>query len=59
MYEFVVRMTLPWAIFSYGIMLFWIALNAFYFRPKTVKKQQAQLNLLIAQLKELNKQLIE
>ena len=24
MYEYVVRMTLPWAVFSYGIVLFWI-----------------------------------
>ncbi|WP_117884153.1 hypothetical protein [Aureibaculum luteum] len=57
MYEYVVRMTLPWAIFTYGIVLFWIAINAFYFRPKTIKKQQAQLDKLIAQLKDLNEQL--
>ncbi len=57
MYEYVVRMTLPWAIFSYGIVLFWISINAFYFRPKTIKKQQIQLNQLIAQLKDLNAQL--
>jgi len=57
MYEYVVRMTFPWAVFSYGIVLFWIALHAFYFRPKTVKKQQTQLNKLIAQLKEFNEQL--
>ncbi|MBL4670083.1 MAG: hypothetical protein JKY30_12590 [Flavobacteriales bacterium] len=59
MYEYVVRMTLPWFIFSYGIVLFWIGLNAFYFRPKMIKKQEAQLNKLIAQLKKLNKQLID
>jgi uncharacterized membrane protein len=59
MYEYVARMTLPWAIFSYGITLFWIGLNAFYFRPKMIKKQQAQLNKLITQLAELNKQLID
>lgn len=57
MYEYVVRMTLPWAIFSYGIVLFWIALNAFYFRPKTIEKQQTQLNKLITQLKKLKEQL--
>ncbi len=57
MYEYVARMTLPWAIFSYGIVLFWITLNAFYFRPKVIKKQQLQLNQLIAQLKDLNEQL--
>jgi hypothetical protein len=57
MYEYVVRMTLLWAIFCYGIVLFWIALNAFYFKPKTIKKQQAQLNKLIFQLKDLKEQL--
>jgi hypothetical protein len=59
MYEYVSRMTLPWAILSYGIVLFWIALNAFYFRPKIIKKQQAQLNELIAQLKDLKEQLTD
>ena len=57
MYEYVIRMTLPWAIFSYGIVLFWIALNAFYFRPKMIKKQQIKLNQLIAQLKDFDEQL--
>tara|TARA_B100000809_G_C15091916_1_gene513494 strand:- start:349 stop:939 length:591 start_codon:yes stop_codon:yes gene_type:complete len=57
MYEYVVRMTLPWAIFSYGIVLFWIALNAFYFRPKVINKQQKQLNNLITELKYLSNQL--
>ncbi|BAO77258.1 hypothetical protein [Winogradskyella sp. PG-2] len=57
MYEYIIRMTLPWAIFSYGIVLFWIAINAFYFRPKIIKKQQTKLNQLIAQLKDLNEQL--
>lgn len=58
MYEYAVRMTLPWAILSYGIVLFWIAINAFYFRPRMIKKQQAKLNKLINKLKELNEQLI-
>ena len=57
MYEYVIRMTLPWAIFSYGIVLFWIALNAFYFRPKMIKKQHVKLNQLIAQLKDFDEQL--
>tara|TARA_B100000809_G_scaffold63705_1_gene60468 strand:+ start:683 stop:1273 length:591 start_codon:yes stop_codon:yes gene_type:complete len=59
MYEYVVRMTLPWAVSSYSIVLFWIALNWFYFRPKMIKKQQTKLNKLIAQLKDLNEQLIK
>ena len=57
MYEYVIRMTLSWAIFSYGIVLFWVALNAFYFRPKMIKKQQLKLNQLIAQLKDFDEQL--
>ena len=57
MYEYAVRMTLTWAIVTYGIVLFMIVLNVFYFRPKTIKKQQAQLNKLIAQLKDLKDQL--
>ena len=57
MYEYTSRMSLPWAIISYSIVLFWIALNAFYFRPKTIVKQQRRLNELIAQLKNVNKQL--
>ena len=59
MYEYVVRMTLTWAILTYGIVLFTIALNAFYFRPKTIRKQQARLDKLIAQLKDLKKQLTD
>lgn len=59
MYEYAVRMTLTWAILTYGIVLFTIALNAFYFRPKTIKKQQDRLNKLITQLKDLKEQLTD
>tara|TARA_R110002051_G_scaffold290773_1_gene354436 strand:- start:65360 stop:65950 length:591 start_codon:yes stop_codon:yes gene_type:complete len=59
MYEYAVRMTLPWAILSYGLVLFWIALNAFYFRPKAIKKQETRLNRLIAQLEDLKGQLTD
>ncbi|WP_299438339.1 hypothetical protein [uncultured Aquimarina sp.] len=59
MYEYVAKMTLSWAIISYGIVLFWVGLNAFYFRPKILKKQQAKLNILITRFKELNEQLID
>ncbi|WP_034059334.1 hypothetical protein [Lacinutrix jangbogonensis] len=59
MYEYVVRMRLPWAIFSYGSVLFWIAINAFYFRPKIIKKQQTQLDKLITQLKDFKAQLTD
>jgi hypothetical protein len=59
MYEYAVRMILPWAILSYGLVLFWIAINAFYFRPKAIKKQQARLDKLITQLKDLKEQLTD
>jgi hypothetical protein len=58
MYEYTSRMTLLWGICSYAIVAFWIAINAFYLGPKTIKKQQAKLNSLIAKLKEVNEQLI-
>lgn len=59
MYEYVARMTLTWAILSYVVLLFWIGLNAFYFRPKMLKKQQAQLDKLIEKFRALNDQLTE
>jgi len=59
MYEYATRMTLIWAIFSYGIMFAWIALNAFYFRPRSIKKQQKKLNNVLRQLEEIDKQLKE
>lgn len=59
MYEYAVRMTFIWAVLTYGIVLFTIALNTFYFRPKTIRKQQARLNKLIAQLKDLKEQLTD
>jgi len=59
MYEYAIRMTLTWAILTYGIVLFTIAINAFYFRPKIIRKQQGRLNKLIAQLKDLKEQLID
>ena len=59
MYEYAVRMTLAWAVLTYGIVLFWIALNAFYFRPRIIKKQQARLDKLIDQLKDLKAQLTD
>lgn len=57
MYEYVIRMSMTWTIVTYGIVLFWIALNAFYFRPRVIAKQQTRLNELITQLTNLNKQL--
>tara|TARA_R110002050_G_scaffold141251_1_gene266288 strand:+ start:46056 stop:46646 length:591 start_codon:yes stop_codon:yes gene_type:complete len=57
MYEYAVRMPFVWAAFTYGIVMVWVGVNSFYFRPKMLEKQQAQLNQLIAKFKEIGTQL--
>lgn len=57
MYEYTSRMTMFWAFFAYGITLTWIAINWFYLRPKTIKKQQFKLDELIEKFETVNKQL--
>jgi uncharacterized membrane protein len=59
MYEYTVRMTALWAIFTYGITLLWIALNWFYIRPKQIKKQQTKINGLIEKFEAINHQFAE
>jgi membrane protein YdbS with pleckstrin-like domain len=59
MYEYTVRMTAFWAIFTYGITLLWIALNWFYIRPKQIKKQQTKINGLIEKFEVINNQFAE
>lgn len=56
MYEYAVRMTAVWAIFTYGITLLWIGFNWFCLRPKQIKKQQVKINSLIAKFEDVNKQ---
>lgn len=51
------KMTLSWALFSYGITLLWIAFSWFFLRPKTIKKQEAKINELINAFTSLNGQL--
>jgi membrane protein YdbS with pleckstrin-like domain len=58
-YEYTLKMTVFWAYFAYVITLTWIGFNWFYIRPKTVKKQETNLNELIGKLENLNKQLHE
>lgn len=58
MYEYTVRMTIFWAVFTYGITLLWIVFNWFYIRPKQITKQQSKLNDLIAKFEEVNSQLL-
>ena len=57
MFEYTSRMTLFWATFSYGLMLLWIAINWFYLRPRSIKKQQTKINELISKLEGVNRQL--
>ncbi|AEV97686.1 hypothetical protein A4D02_16410 [Niastella koreensis] len=57
MYEYTSRMTISAGIITYAITLIWIAFNWFYLRPKTIKKQQAKLDDLIAKFEGINRQL--
>ena len=59
MYEYVSRMTIIEGSITYGLTLLWFAINWFYLRPKTIKKQQEKTNKLISRFRELDEQLIE
>jgi len=58
MFEHILKMTLLWRVFAYGITLIWILINWFYFRPKIISKQQAKMNKLITDFEELREQFI-
>ncbi|MCC9061992.1 hypothetical protein [Flavobacterium piscisymbiosum] len=57
MYEYASRMTVFYALVTYGITLLWIAFNWFYIRPKQIKKQETKINHLIEKFEEINNQL--
>ncbi|CEJ70690.1 hypothetical protein BN1195_03019 [Chryseobacterium oranimense G311] len=57
MYEYTSRRKLIYAITTYVVTFAWIAINWFYLRPKTIKKQQAKINGLIDKFEEINNQL--
>lgn len=57
MYEYTTLMTLTYAVIAYAATFSWIALNWFYVRPKTIKKQEAKIDGLINKFEEINKQL--
>lgn len=59
MYEYASRMTVFYALITYGVTLLWIGFNWFYLRPKQIKKQQAKINHLIAKFEDVNLQLKE
>lgn len=58
-FEYVSRMSITWIITSYTITLLWIAINWFYLRPKTIRKQNAKINTLLVEFEKLNHQIIE
>lgn len=58
-FEYVSRMSITWIITSYAITLLWIAINWFYLRPKTIRKQNAKINTLLVEFEKLNHQIIE
>lgn len=56
MIEYATRMPILWAYAAYAITLIWIAFNWFYLRPKSMKKQQRKINILINNFENLIKQ---
>jgi hypothetical protein len=57
LFEYVSRMTITWGIITYAITILWFAINWFYFRPKTITKQNAKLNKLLVEFEKLNNQM--
>lgn len=57
MYEFIIRMPLTWALLSCTVVILWIGINWFYFRPRIIKKQQHQINTLIKKFESYTEQL--
>jgi len=56
MYEYTSRMTMTAGIVAYTVTFAWIALNWFYLRPKTIRKQQAKLDDLISKFEAIGHQ---
>lgn len=59
MIEYAGRGSLTFQLVAYGITFAWMALNWFYIRPKTIKKQQSAVNDIITRLEGVNKQLLD
>ena len=57
MYEYASRMTVFYALITYGVTLLWIGFNWFYLRPKQIKKQQDKIKSMIEKFEEVNNQL--
>lgn len=54
MYEPASKMPIPFAVIAYGLTIAWIVFNWFYWRPRIIKKQSAQMEDTIAKLREMN-----
>ncbi|OCA75369.1 hypothetical protein [Chryseobacterium arthrosphaerae] len=59
MYEYTSKMSFSSSAIAYIAIVAWIGFNWFYLRPRTIKKQQAKLDGLIAKFEEINNQLKE
>ncbi|RTZ49933.1 hypothetical protein EJ377_07260 [Chryseobacterium arthrosphaerae] len=59
MYEYTSKMSFSSSAIAYITIVAWIGFNWFYLRPRTIKKQQAKLDGLIAKFEEINNQLKE
>lgn len=56
MIEYTSKMPILWAIAAYSITLAWIAFNWFYVRPKSIKKQENNLNEMIRNIESVSQQ---
>ncbi|MEE6126978.1 hypothetical protein V2E39_06220 [Chryseobacterium arthrosphaerae] len=59
MYEYTSKMSFSSSAIAYIAIVAWVGFNWFYLRPRTIKKQQAKLDGLIAKFEEINNQLKE
>lgn len=57
-YEYTPK-TLQIMLISYGLTTLWFAINWFYFRPKTIKKQQLKTKELIERFERIEEQLAD
>lgn len=59
LYEYTIRMSATGMLLTYGLTGLWFAFAWFYLRPRTIKKQQRQLNDIIRNLEGISRQLSE
>lgn len=59
LYEYVKLMPTVVGLLVYALTLAWLAFNWFYLRPKTIRKQEKKLDILIKKFEMINRQLDE